>query len=123
MCFEVPTLNPSGSLSNGKTAQIEDEADDDDDLGILDIDDDDSKTSMFWLLKWLLLLKWNKSWKFHKMKCLFNVFTKSKAFLTTDTNCIFTFAGKNTVELAALNECLRELLDGIQVMFTLDGNQ
>ncbi|KAL8166054.1 hypothetical protein V2J09_007553 [Rumex salicifolius] len=68
MCFEVPTLNPSGSLSNGKSAPNEDEADDDD-LGIMDIDDDDSKAS------------------------------------------------KSTAELAALNECLRDLLDGVQEDF------
>lgn len=68
MCFEVPSLNPSGSLSNGKTAK-EDEADDDDDLGIMDIDDNDNKAS------------------------------------------------KNSAELAILNECLRDLLDGIQEDF------
>ncbi|GMH00371.1 hypothetical protein Nepgr_002210 [Nepenthes gracilis] len=69
MCFEVPTLNPPGNIPNGnRTALHEDEANDDD-LGIMDIDDNDSK------------------------------------------------AGKNTAELAALNECLRELLDGIQEDF------
>lgn len=70
MCFEVPALNPPGSVPNGnKSASNVDDADDDDDLGIMDIDDNDSKT------------------------------------------------GKNSVELAALNECLQELLDGIQEDF------
>ncbi|CAO2827144.1 unnamed protein product [Amaranthus hypochondriacus] len=65
MCFEVPALNPPGSVPNGKKV---DDADDDD-LGIMDIDDNDSKS------------------------------------------------GKNSAELAALNECLPELLDGIQEDF------
>lgn len=40
MCFEVPALNPPGSVPNGKKV---DDADDDD-LGIMDIDDNDSKS-------------------------------------------------------------------------------
>ncbi|XP_021749462.1 exocyst complex component SEC3A [Chenopodium quinoa] len=68
MCFEVPALNPPGGVPNGKSASNVDDVDDDD-LGIMDIDDNDSKS------------------------------------------------GKNSVELAALNECLQELLDGIQEDF------
>ncbi|KAL2937981.1 Exocyst complex component SEC3A [Bienertia sinuspersici] len=70
MCFEVPSLNPPGSVptDNKSNSNIDDDADDDD-LGIMDIDDNDNK------------------------------------------------AGKNSVELAALNECLQELLDGIQEDF------
>ncbi|XP_056689606.1 exocyst complex component SEC3A isoform X3 [Spinacia oleracea] len=72
MCFEVPAVNPPGSVPNGnKSASTVDDADDDDDLGIMDIDDNDGKT------------------------------------------------GKNSVELAALNECLQELLDGIQTSMLL----
>ncbi|XP_009365627.2 exocyst complex component SEC3A-like [Pyrus x bretschneideri] len=65
MCFEVPALNPPGGTANG------DKSDDtnDDDLGIMDIDDKDSK------------------------------------------------AGKSSGELAALNESLQDLLDGIQEDF------
>jgi hypothetical protein len=32
---------------------------------------------------------------------------------------LFYFVGKNSAELAALNESLQNLLDGIQVIFTL----
>ncbi|XP_050126702.1 exocyst complex component SEC3A [Malus sylvestris] len=65
MCFEVPALVPPGGTANG------DKYDDtnDDDLGIMDIDDNDSK------------------------------------------------AGKSSGELAALNESLQDLLDGIQEDF------
>ncbi|XP_008220740.1 PREDICTED: LOW QUALITY PROTEIN: exocyst complex component SEC3A-like [Prunus mume] len=65
MCFEVPALVPPGGTANG------DKSDDtnDDDLGIMDIDDNDSKV------------------------------------------------GKNSGELAALNESLQNLLDGIQEDF------
>ncbi|XP_074271072.1 exocyst complex component SEC3A isoform X2 [Silene latifolia] len=69
MCFEVPALNPPGTLPNGKKSTSDVDDADDDDLGILDIDDNDSKS------------------------------------------------GKNSLELAALNECLQELLDGIQEDF------
>ncbi|GLT70493.1 hypothetical protein SLA2020_425690 [Shorea laevis] len=65
MCFEVPALVPPGGIVNGNKPGY----DDDDDLGILDIDDNDSKT------------------------------------------------GKNSAELAALNESLQNLLDGIQEDF------
>lgn len=44
MCFEVPSLAPSGGKSN-KSAHSDDDADDDDDdLGIAEIDDNDKKT-------------------------------------------------------------------------------
>ncbi|KAK7291152.1 hypothetical protein RIF29_06067 [Crotalaria pallida] len=70
MCFEVPTLVPPGGIANGnKTGYDDDDANDDDDLGIMDIDENDSKT------------------------------------------------GKTSAELAALNESLQDLLDGIQEDF------
>ncbi|WJX15821.1 Exocyst complex component S3A [Trifolium repens] len=62
MCFEVPTLVPPGGIVNGNKAGY----DDDDDLGIMDIDEND---------------------------------------------------GKHSAELAALNESLQDLLDGIQEDF------
>lgn len=43
MCFEVPALVPPGGIVNGNKPGY----DDDDDLGILDIDDNDSKTGIF----------------------------------------------------------------------------
>ncbi|KAF5739414.1 Exocyst complex component sec3A isoform 1 [Tripterygium wilfordii] len=43
MCFEVPALVPPGGLANGKGGS-HDLKDDDDDLGIMDIDDNDSKS-------------------------------------------------------------------------------
>ena len=49
MCFEVPALNPPGGVPNGKSASNVDDVDDDD-LGIMDIDDNDSKTGIFHLL-------------------------------------------------------------------------
>uniref|UniRef100_A0A7C9B451 Exocyst complex component Sec3 C-terminal domain-containing protein n=1 Tax=Opuntia streptacantha TaxID=393608 RepID=A0A7C9B451_OPUST len=69
MCFEVPALNPPGSLPNGNKPTSNDDDTDDDDLGIMDIDDNSTK------------------------------------------------AGINSAELEALNECLQELLDGIQEDF------
>ncbi|WCJ35314.1 exocyst complex component sec3A [Euphorbia peplus] len=71
MCFEVPALVPPGGAANGdKDGSYNNEAnDDDDDLGIMDIDESDSK------------------------------------------------AGKNSADLAALNESLQDLLDGIQEDF------
>ncbi|KAL0017256.1 hypothetical protein SO802_004325 [Lithocarpus litseifolius] len=69
MCFEVPALVPPGGLVNGNKTGYNDDDANDDDLGIMDIDDNDSKT------------------------------------------------GKNSVELAALNESLQDLLDGIQEDF------
>lgn len=66
MCFEVPALVPPGGLVNGNKTGYNDDDANDDDLGIMDIDDNDSKT------------------------------------------------GKNSAELAALNESLQDLLDGIQ---------
>ncbi|XP_028181023.1 exocyst complex component SEC3A-like isoform X2 [Glycine soja] len=41
MCFEVPTLVPPGGVVNGNKAGYDD---DDDDLGIMDIDENDSKS-------------------------------------------------------------------------------
>ncbi|XP_058776261.1 exocyst complex component SEC3A-like [Vicia villosa] len=64
MCFEIPTLD-------GNKSGLTDDAKDDDDLGIADIDDKDSKSS----------------------------------------------TSINSVELAALNEALQDLLDGIQEDF------
>lgn len=50
MCFEVPALNPPGGVPNGnKSASNVDDADDDD-LGIMDIDDNDSKAGLSQLL-------------------------------------------------------------------------
>ncbi|KAE9609399.1 putative exocyst complex component Sec3 [Lupinus albus] len=66
MCFEVPTLVPLGG--SGKKTGNEDDAKGDD-MGIMDIDEKDSKS------------------------------------------------GKNSAELAALNEALQDLLDGIQEDF------
>ncbi|CAL0319014.1 unnamed protein product [Lupinus luteus] len=66
MCFEVPSLGPPGG--SGKKTGNEDDANDDD-MGIMDIDEKDSKS------------------------------------------------GKNSAELAALNEALQDLLDGIQEDF------
>ncbi|XP_030483722.2 exocyst complex component SEC3A [Cannabis sativa] len=68
MCFEVPTLVPPGGVANGNKSGNTDDGDDDD-LGIMDIDDNDGKN------------------------------------------------GKTSVELAALNESLQDLLDGIQEDF------
>ncbi|XP_028093570.1 exocyst complex component SEC3A-like [Camellia sinensis] len=63
---EVPALVPPGGVASGNKTGLNDDDTNDDDLGILDIDENDSKT------------------------------------------------GKNSAELAALNESLQELLDGIQ---------
>ncbi|RDY08690.1 Exocyst complex component SEC3A, partial [Mucuna pruriens] len=41
MCFEVPTLVPPGGVVNGNKTGY----DDDDDLGIMDIDENDGKSS------------------------------------------------------------------------------
>lgn len=46
MCFEVPALVPPGGLSNGnRGGSYNDDTndDDEDDLGIMDIDENDSK--------------------------------------------------------------------------------
>ncbi|XP_061365399.1 exocyst complex component SEC3A isoform X2 [Gastrolobium bilobum] len=68
MCFEVPTLVSPVGVVNGNKTGYDDDANDDD-LGIMDIDENDSKS------------------------------------------------GKNSAELAALNESLQDLLDGIQEDF------
>lgn len=45
MCFEVPALVPPGGVANGsRTGSYDDDANDDD-LGIMDIDESDSKPS------------------------------------------------------------------------------
>ncbi|PPR83583.1 hypothetical protein GOBAR_AA37124 [Gossypium barbadense] len=43
MCFEVPALAPPGGVANGGKSGSYDDDTNDDDLGILDIDDNDSK--------------------------------------------------------------------------------
>ncbi|KAA8528602.1 hypothetical protein F0562_035957 [Nyssa sinensis] len=45
MCFEVPALAPPGGLVNGNKTGTNDDDANDDDLGIMDIDENDSKTS------------------------------------------------------------------------------
>lgn len=47
MCFEVPALVPPGGLANGKGGPNDNDDGNDDDLGILDIDDNDSKSGKF----------------------------------------------------------------------------
>jgi len=47
MCFEVPALVPPGGLVNGNKTGYNDDDANDDDLGIMDIDDNDSKTGIF----------------------------------------------------------------------------
>ncbi|KAL5777912.1 hypothetical protein ACOSP7_010838 [Xanthoceras sorbifolium] len=69
MCFEVPALVPPGGVANGNKSGSYDDDANDDDLGIMDIDDNDSK------------------------------------------------GGKNSADLAALNESLQDLLNGIQEDF------
>lgn len=44
MCFEVPALVPPGGVANGnRGGPTDDEDGNDDDLGIMDIDDNDNK--------------------------------------------------------------------------------
>ena len=43
MCFEVPALVPPGGGANGNKSGSYDDDTNDDDLGIMDIDDNDSK--------------------------------------------------------------------------------
>ncbi|KAI8032686.1 putative cysteine-rich receptor-like protein kinase 35 [Camellia lanceoleosa] len=62
----IPAIAPSGGVGNGNNVGSTNDDTNDDDLGIMDIDDNDNKT------------------------------------------------GKNSSELAELNESLQELLDGIQ---------
>lgn len=60
MCFEVPALVPPGGLANGnKTVPTND--DNDDDLGIMDIDDNDNAGklhcfSIFALAHWTIVI-------------------------------------------------------------------
>lgn len=46
MCFEVPALVPPGGVANGGKSGYNDDDANDDDLGIMDIDDNDSKVGM-----------------------------------------------------------------------------
>ncbi|KAJ0087471.1 hypothetical protein Patl1_09074 [Pistacia atlantica] len=89
MCFEVPALVPPGGVANGgRTGSYDDDANDDD-LGIMDIDESDSKASnSFFYLPSI------------KFKLVF-----------------FNSLGKNSADLSALNESLQELLNGIQEDF------
>lgn len=43
MCFEVPALAPPGGVANVSKSGSYDDDTNDDDLGIMDIDDNDSK--------------------------------------------------------------------------------
>lgn len=43
MCFEVPALVPPGGVANGGKPGYNDDDANDDDLGIMDIDDNDGK--------------------------------------------------------------------------------
>ena len=43
MCFEVPALVPPGGGANGNKSGSYDDDTNDDDLGIMDIDDNDNK--------------------------------------------------------------------------------
>lgn len=96
MCFEVPTLVPPGGTNGNKGGPIDDDDDgNDDDLGIMDIDDNDSKAGQF-----------------SNFLCSFQAPSLSLKLL-------LSFVGKSFRELEALNESLRDLLDGIQVSFMI----
>jgi hypothetical protein len=43
MCFEVPALVPPGGTASGDKSEYNDDDPNDDDLGIMDIDDNDTK--------------------------------------------------------------------------------
>lgn len=47
MCFEVPALVPPGGVANGNKSEYDDDDANDDDLGIMEIDDNENKTGMF----------------------------------------------------------------------------
>lgn len=48
MCFEVPALVPPGGVVNGnKNGSYDDDEANDDDLGIMDIDENDGKAGIF----------------------------------------------------------------------------
>lgn len=108
MCFEVPALVPPGGTASGDKSEYNDDDPNDDDLGIMDIDDNDSKAGS--LALWAFGHMFNLS-ALYVLK--FSQFCFSLAF-TQSSN----FVGKHTGELAALNESLQDLLDGIQVMGT-----
>lgn len=94
MCFEVPALVPPGGLANSNKNAHDDDDANYDDLGIMDIDENDSKAGN--ALSFFLLLP---SLIYGQLRTTF-----------------YYLAGKNTGELEALNESLHDLLDGIQVM-------
>ena len=50
MCLEVPTIVPPGGPVDRNKAGYEDDANDDDDLGIMDIDENDNKSGNYTLL-------------------------------------------------------------------------
>lgn len=56
MCFEVPALVPPGGAANGSKSRNEDSSNDDD-LGIMDIDDDvdDGKSGIFFYFNFVFL--------------------------------------------------------------------
>lgn len=90
MCFEVPALVPPGGLVNGnKSVPTDDE--NDDDLGIMDIDENDNDG-----------------------KLSSSIFALDH-LTTFITSRLCNFSGKRSADLQALNESLHDLLDGIQV--------
>lgn len=89
MCFEVPALVPPGGLVNGNKSVPTDD-DNDDDLGIMDIDENDNDGKFI-----------------------------NFCFRQLDyghTSHLHNVAGKKSADLQALNESLHDLLDGIQVL-------
>lgn len=46
MCFEVPALVPPGGANGNKGGSADDDDANDDDLGIMDIDENDNKAGM-----------------------------------------------------------------------------
>lgn len=98
MCFEVPALVPPGGPANGNKGVPNDDVDgNDDDLGIMDIDDNDNKAG--------------------KSSSTVLQFTRHPFEVSLTSFCYSV--GKNTAELEALNESLHDLLDGIQVFIYL----
>jgi hypothetical protein len=104
MCFEAPILDGNKSGQN-------DEANDDDDLGIADIDENDTKSSTYTSLSAIILSEClNFIIKHYGLifLCCHQLFHNLSIYL-------FNFPGINSAELAGLNESLQDLLDGIQV--------
>lgn len=54
MCFEVPALVPPGGVANGGKSGYNDEDANDDDLGIMDMDDNDSKAGILYFCNYLI---------------------------------------------------------------------